>query len=666
MKKKRYKLKSIKSKLIVSMVCLCVIPLIILGIISYMQSTKIIERKMEDSSVGLLNAINQGIDKYFDGAKVQLNTAGDQMNFLSDQNNNIESEISYLRNLKKNNSDIVNAFYGTESKSYIVIPEVKAEEQFNPQNTEWYRQAVLQNGNIVISQPYLDKSTNKMVVTLSKTVCKDDKILGVIGFDLSIDKLTQMVNSTQVGTGGFINAFDQDGTVIIDNVKENIGTDIIKRQSFWSEVGYKSNGFIKYEYNGEKKIGAFATNDSTGWKFMENISESNLTNDLNVTKNTIIAGTIIVSIIGVIVSLIISIRITNNINKLSKVFSKASSGDLTVTSDIKSDDELGILSKDFNNMISNISALIKSVRESSEIIQKTCTGIAAVSEETTASVSEVAKAMEEIANGTSKQANLAIHGTNKMTILSDNIEVISTSIEDAKDISISTKRLSRAGIDTIDDLTEKSTSTKNASNNINNLVLNIHDSMKKITDISEKIAGITEQTNLLALNASIEAARAGESGKGFSVVADEIRGLAEKSKDSTQEIKRIISVIQKQSIEAVDSIEVNKNVLKSQEEAITLTKNIFNKIIFGGDDLFEKINIISTSKNSVNQSKDEVESSTNEISHVSQDIASGAQQVSAEAEQVKATMEQLSNHAEELTFLSQNLREGIFKFNLEY
>ena len=202
--------------------------------------------------------------------------------------------------------------------------------------------------------------------------------------------------------------------------------------------------------------------------------------------------------------------------------------------------------------------------------------------------------------------------------------------------------------------------TQESSSNVKEMT----DSIKNINQISDVISGITEQTNLLALNASIEAARAGELGKGFAVVAEEIRKLAEESKDSTDKIKSIIKEVNQKSIRFVDSMEETVNILNEQDESINNTKNIFIEIAESIEPLVEAIRYISNLTDKMNNDKENVKKEIDNISVISQDVASVSEEVTASAEEVTATMDELTEYADKLDGIAENLKEKLNKFEL--
>jgi methyl-accepting chemotaxis protein len=663
MKKKNSKINSLKTKLTLAMISLCIIPLILLGMISYWESSTILTEKLHTTSAQTLEEISRSLDNYFDVFDKQLTIASKNINLIEINSNqeNIDGTYKLLDAIKESNPSIRNVFYGTESNLLITSPKMDL-GNLRFKESQWYILANMSKGQFIITDPTLDERTNETVVSVARTIEKDGKVIGVLGFDIKLETLTENIAKSKVGDSGYVFIFSKQGIVVTHPDKAQIGTDMPKNQSFWNDVSANNKGFTTYNYNGINKFGSYLTNDLTNWKLMAALNESEVSNDLNVILLNLTIGILIVAVIGIFISLLISIGITKNIKKLKNVFAHAAAGDLTVSLNIKAKDEIGDLANSFNIMISKISELMKSVKDSSTIMLDACTNIAAVAEETTASVSEVSSAIESIALGSTIQAQSAVDGTSKMNVLSENIEFIAGTILEAEKISNSTEELSNKGLAMIEILTEKSLDTKNSSQEVSDIVQEVHRSMAKITTMSDTISQVSEQTNLLSLNASIEAARAGESGKGFAVVAEEIRKLAEQSKDATENIKSIIQTIQVQSKKAVDSIKTAGNAVTAQEETVVNTEAIFNDILSGVKDLSGKINEITYSTATVNSSKTQVEDNIHDITGISQEIASSSQEVSASTEEVNATMDELSNHAANLTTLAEKLQDGVNKF----
>lgn len=305
-----------------------------------------------------------------------------------------------------------------------------------------------------------------------------------------------------------------------------------------------------------------------------------------------------------------------------------------------------------------------SVTKSSKTVLTTSTSLASMSEQVTASICEVASAIEQVSVGATQQAQNAQNGASQMEDLSSRLDKISVNSNEMDKISSNTKELGSKGFSMVNTLIEKSNKTKIATTEVNNIVQDMNESTKQINAISETIAKITAQTNLLSLNASIESARAGEAGKGFAVVAEEIRKLADQSKTSTEEIKAIIASIQKKSDIAVMAIKSTETVVNEQDLAVVQTQEIFSEILKSIEIMITKVDEVKISVIDINVKKQSTVSEIENISAISEQTAASSQQVTASTEEITATMEEFTNHSSELQKLAEQLGTEINKFKI--
>jgi len=224
--------------------------------------------------------------------------------------------------------------------------------------------------------------------------------------------------------------------------------------------------------------------------------------------------------------------------------------------------------------------------------------------------------------------------------------------------------VSTEGIESVKDLIEKSGKTAEKSKVSLEVMNEMVESIDKIFYISDTIADITSQTNLLSLNASIEAARAGEMGKGFAVVADEIRKLADESKESTDEIKKIITEITEKSKLVESTMQENEVLQTEQQEAINRTEEIFGEIMKQIEMLGSGMERINALNDTMSANKDLVVDKMGTIASVSEQSAAATEEVNASTEQVNVTMEEISEHTETLQAIAKDLMETINRFKL--
>ncbi|MDF2865875.1 MAG: Methyl-accepting chemotaxis protein [Clostridia bacterium] len=373
---------------------------------------------------------------------------------------------------------------------------------------------------------------------------------------------------------------------------------------------------------------------------------------------------LVIAVVITISSTILTRKITKRIKVVVDSMITIGSGDFTIRTNMTSGDETQLLADAQNKMAENLSNLVLKIRSICTELSISADTLAATSEETTATGEEVARALTEISDATVVQSQDAENGLSKTMDLSANIQKISESIYDIISMFSNASVLNAKGLKIVELLSEKNKESNAASQRVSNAISEVDISSKAINVIMNTITQIASQTNLLSLNASIEAARAGEAGLGFSVVATEIRKLAEQSANAAKEISNIIQDIQLNSKKAVSEMDNTKVAIIQQDNAVNETKEIFGEIS----------NTISNLKNEVdkiNEMNEQMVSKKNDIVSVMQEMSASSQQASAATEEISASsqeqvagMEDVAKTAEQLNFIAQNLTQEIGKFKI--
>lgn len=666
MKLHKFKLNSIRTKIIISLLGICIIPLIILGYGANKQAKSILNEKLKITSQQTLLEINDGINNYFNGFKSMITMLSSNYNFMNaDKNEPYSYTAAMLKNVKESDKEIFSVYFATADGKFEIYPNEKMPYGYNPKEKNWYKEALEGNHQVIITLPFQDAQTGKSVVAIAKAVERDGNIIGVCAMTVSLDTLLEKIGTKKIGNSGYIFISDIEGKNMIAHPnKDLIGTDNASKQAFWDDAKIQDKGFVTYEDNNSKMFGVYETNKATGWKLVASLDEKEVVNDTNSILVTTEIISLIIFLISIVLSLLLSKGIAQNINTLKEVFEKASEGDLTISIKPYTKDEFMDLAYSFNKMIKNISKLIEDVTKSSGIVLKTSLNLAGMSQEVTASIGEVARAIENVSQGATNQSQNVQNGVSEINDLSDRLDKISENSYEMDKLSAATKELGTKGLFMVDILIEKSRKTRTSANEVSDIVQDMNKNTKIINTISETISQITEQTNLLALNASIESARAGEAGKGFAVVAEEIRILAEESQNSANEIKEIIESIQNKSETAVNAIKSAESVVDEQYLAVDQTHKIFKVILKSIESMIAKVDDVKTSISDINEEKQSTISEIDNISSISQETAAASQETTASTEEISATMEELTKHSSNLQILAEQLATEINKFKI--
>ncbi|MCM3039394.1 methyl-accepting chemotaxis protein [Paenibacillus motobuensis] len=549
----------------------------------------------------------------------------------------------------------------SSKRMYDPDPSITYDDSYDPRTRPWYQGASESPEEVQFTEPYLD-SANQMKVAISKAIVENDQVIGVIALDLPLVTVTEQINEINVGYNGYGFILDAEGKVIAH--PEDAGKNL-REESYIDKMYQNNTGKILYtDQESTKKIIYYATMPSTNWKIGVVYKESELLKLVDQVQRLNMFITLFAIVVSSVIIYFIARYFTRPIMHLTKQVQLMAKGDLTVRVESKSKDEIGQLTGHFNEMVQKMREVLSHVITSSEKLSDSAVSLSAVSEETKATSEEIAHAMTDVAKGSVESAaNL-----DNMQRVTGDLDTQFTLIEDTmNDMQVKSNDTQQASVDGREKLVILQTRSDESYREIQSIENVLSVLVEKINDIKEVVAtmnAISGQTNLLALNASIEAARAGEAGKGFSVVATEIRKLAEKSAEHTGEIRETILGIIEEAENATAAMSRTKEMTIEQNSAVKDTETAFTTIQALMDQVIDSINQMSDKVQTMSGLKDDVVQSIESLSAISEESAAAAEEVSASTQDQLQAIDTVSKSAEELSEASSELEQLVKKFTI--
>lgn len=613
-------------------------------------------------------------------------------------NDQIQSEIKNLEVIASN-PNISNESLSLDDKIQIIKPALKTMKQLeitvsdndgnsintagnkkNIKTTQSFMKSI--KGENAITNPYLDPNTKKKVISYSVPIKNaSGKIIGIITSVkdcMDFSSINNEVSFLKTGSslivdsnGNFIVAEDESLVSQNKNITtmtsdkgslselNNIGKSMI--------IGSKS-GMGKYMYEGNEKYITYSPIGTTGLSIGITVDEKDL---LNALSSLAAVDTVVTIIMILLISTIIiwfTIRVINRLHVAKNYVDNIANGDFFSQIDekyVKANDEISAICASVGQAKLSVGKMIKLVKDNAGIVRNGSVELNGIAEQLTVLTEGISASIGEVAISTNKKSKDFEEISNKLSIFGDGINLVKDNVNLISNGVMVINNKSLEGAKDIEKLNNEIVSVNSSFERFATSVEYIQGDMKNVHEITNIINGISDQINLLSFNAAIEAASAGEAGSGFNVIALEVKKLSDKSKESAQNINKIINRLMKVIKQLVEEANNMDNQLEKQKNAAYNASSSFAEIAVLVKEITPKVSSINNSFENIIGNKDLIVETVSELSEEIKNTSNSLEQVTDSSVELAIFAEKVNNSSDVLLDKADGLIEKVKQFRIE-
>lgn len=676
-KNKKTGIKSMKLKLVLTFLSMNILTLLAISFAVGISAYRVISA---ENNMKLINASEKNSMEIDGWLAVQGQIISEVTDSLGTQEvMDRDKTLEYLTLKTESNPYVLDVYMGFEDKSFLDGSGWKAPADYDCTSRAWYINAK-EKGTLIYGTPSMDVTTGEMVMVISKPVTIGGSFAGVVGVDVNLGTLNEIAQKSVTSPDSYAFLTDDQDNIMIHpnkeympeeetshNLKEALG---VNSADIVSRIAQNSQLTTKKDYDGNLRHFVMTEIKTTNWKFGIAVSDSEYIKPVHNLLRVLILCSLLTSLFVAFISYLVGGRNAKPIISLTAAICKQAGLDFSHDSQAaflkyeKRRDEIGIITNSLLTMENNVRQLLIQTSDAVSQVSSTAEELSASSRQSAAAADEVSGTINRIAQGTAEQAGNMSAGTLSLQDLSNLIDSDKNHLDYLADETRQVNQLIKKGLDDVATLSLRAQANGQSVSTAYKSIQKANESSEKISEASSFISSVAAQTNLLALNAAIEAARAGENGKGFAIVAEEIRRLAEQSTDSAKTIHDIIKSLQEDAAIAAKEMEEADSLVREQSQSVKETELNFNEISAAIRSAGDAVHSLNESGSRMNLRKDEVFYNIGNLSAAADETAAALQETAAAMEEATASSEEIANASENLSTITAELQLLINKFKV--
>ena len=659
---------SIKSKLILLLLIIGILPLLIMtAFTSYSAITEAFESAEEELSVQndlIEKEVYALMGRNFTALRLlAVNPAVQEYLTVAPENRNpsMKSMVENANALFHDNSNIIIC----DNKGMQVVRS-DSSKPVDVSSRDYFKEAM--NGNEYVSEIIVSKTTGLAIVVIEVPVKNSaGQVIGMIQRNYNISALSDLLKEA-ADDHTELAIFESNGKMLahsslgIDKDEDRIdmsGYDFINK----AQTG--NVGVTEVTIDGEIKLVSYVKEPQTNWVItsfrLHDVVEAHAYKETAV----LIGMCVVMFILIVIIATIVANKAVKPIIVISNIADEISKGNLSLERiPVESDDEIGDVANAFGIMTDKLNDFFHKARKSALTVSDSAEDLNRNSQQSAEAANQIASSIMDFSSETVAQqhavsaASDAIHNMRELLqVIADN----SNSVVESSDFAMKT---AENGAMTIDNAVDSMKSLQTSVEQSAKVIKLLGENSQHIGQIVETISAIAEQTNLLALNAAIEAARAGEHGRGFAVVAEEVRKLAEQSATAAEEIHELISDVQSQTDKAVESMQVGTETTQKSVDAVNEAGGAFREIVNQIGALTEKISHTTQAIDKAEDGNSQIIESVNKINATAEKFSVKMETISSTTQELSASTEEIASAGRQLADMADELNKAVETFKL--